>query len=126
MTEDVTVGLIRSVVEHLRKAPEDWASLAVVLDVSRSGVRGALAIAYDADGESVPAAISPSEVDPAVKTYLDSFFGEGDALPVQLLVQFDRASGRYEVTFEDEDPNRWRLTPKTFDTLDETLRPRFD
>ena len=59
-TEDVTVGLIRSVVEHLRKAPDDWASLAVVLDVSRSGVRGALAIAYDADGDSVPAAISPS------------------------------------------------------------------
>jgi hypothetical protein len=45
---------------------------------------------------------------------------------VKILVQFDRDSGKYEVTFEDDDASRWKVTPANIDQISEELRPHFD
>ena len=43
-----------------------------------------------------------------------------------ILVQLDRGSGTYEVTFEDDDPARWKVTPANIEQISEELRPTFD
>lgn len=59
--------------------------------------------------------------DASFKSYLE----EGAALPVSLLVQFERATGRYEITFEDSDSSRWAVSPANIKSIREELRPAF-
>ncbi|MGO2518540.1 MAG: hypothetical protein ACTH8F_00305 [Microbacterium sp.] len=126
MSSDVTVGLIRALVEHMEYAPDEWASLVMVLEFDHEKVNGVSGFAYSAEGQDSAVTASPYEIRSAVKAYTDSYFTPGESLPVSLLVQFDRTKGKYEVTFEDTDEERWKLTPTTFATLPETLRPKFD
>ncbi|WP_454229753.1 hypothetical protein [Propioniciclava flava] len=46
-------------------------------------------------------------------------------LPATTLVQFDRTFGQYDVTFEDDDEDRWHVGPDNFEALREQLRPKF-
>lgn len=62
----------------------------------------------------------------AVNAYTESCYKPGDPLPAAILVQFDRMSERYEVTFEDADPTRWQVTPANIGSVGEQLRPAFD
>ena len=43
----------------------------------------------------------------------------GDLLPVKILVQFERATGRYGVTFEDTGEERWKTRPGNFGKMRE-------
>jgi hypothetical protein len=47
-------------------------------------------------------------------------------LPRKILVQFDRTTGKYDITFEETDEARWKVTPRNFRELREELRPKFD
>lgn len=126
MSTDVTVGLIRALVDHLEDAPDDWASFALVLGFDSEKVNRVHGYAYSVDGSAISAGADPYDIRSAVKAYTDSYFKPGEPLPVSLLVQFDRDAGKYEVTFEDTDADRWKLTPTNFSSLREELRPKFD
>ncbi len=125
MTNDVTVDLIRALVENMRGAEEDWQSLAMVIDFDGDRFSGTHGYAYSPDGRIDAVASRPSAVRPAVNAYTASYYKPGDALPVAILVQFDRAKGEYEVTFEDTDAARWKVTPANIDQMREELRPKF-
>lgn len=125
MSDDVTAGLIRALVEHMEDAPEDWTSLAMVLGFDATKVDSVYGFAYDAEGGDTAVTASPYDIRPAVTAYTDSSYEEGDPLPVSLLVQFDRTTGQYEVTFEDTDTDRWAVTPATFSSIRRELRPDF-
>lgn len=62
---------------------------------------------------------------PALNAYTESYYKPDQPLPVKLLVQFDRVSGKYEVTFEDTDVSRWKVVPANIDEIREELRPNF-
>ena len=64
----------------------------------------------------------PSGIAPAVAAYLDSYYAQDHEPPAKILVQFDRSSGKYEVTFEDDDVTRWKVTPANIDQIGEELR----
>ena len=49
----------------------------------------------------------------------------GQEPPLKILVQFDRDSGRYDLTFEDDDASRWKVTPANIDQISAELRPDF-
>lgn len=122
MSDDVSVVLIRALIENMRGAGDDWESVALVLDLT-PGVFGASGYAYGSrDIEAV--ASDPRAVRPAVDAYLASKYPPGEPLPVKMLVQFDRTSGRYALDFEDTDVDRWKVSPKTIRTIREELRPR--
>jgi len=125
MSEDVAVGLVRALVENMEDAPEDWSSMAMVLGFDTVKVNSVYGFVYDSEGRDTAVTASPYDIRPAVKAYTDSYYEEGDALPLSLLVQFDRASGQYEVTFEDTDADRWKVTPATFSSIRTELRPDF-
>lgn len=126
MSHDVTVGLVRALIENLRGAPDDWASLALVLEFDTEKVNAVHGFAYLPEGKVTGATASPYDIRPAVTAYTDSYYKPGEPLPVGLLVQFDRTNGQYEVTFEDTDAARWKVTPANIDGIREELRPRFD
>lgn len=125
MTEDAAVGLIRALIENLRKAPEDWDSMAMILGFDSVGVNRVTGFVYDADGAHTSVTASPYDIGPAAKAFTDSRYQPDQPLPVSMLVQFDRRGGEYEVTFEDTDPGRWKLTPESWDSLPLELRPQF-
>lgn len=123
MSHDVTADLIRALIENMKGAPEDWASLAIVVDLSGGRISGTHGYAYAPDGTASAVASRPSGVKPAVDAYLETKYRPGQPPPVKLLVQFDRAAGTYEVTFEDHDASRWKVTPANIHQMSEELRP---
>lgn len=125
MSANVTADLLRSLIEHMSGADDDWESLAMILDFHDDGFTGAHGYAYPSGGRIYAVASHPRQVQPAVKAYTDSYYKPGEALPVAILVQLDRASGKYEVTFEDQDASRWKVTSRNFKELREELRPKF-
>lgn len=122
---DVTVNMIKTLVENLQEAPDEWASLAMVLGFDTEKVNRVYGFVYSTDGKESGVTASPYEIRSAVKAYTDSYAEPGSPLPIKLLVQLDRVKGQYEVTFEDTDAARWKMTPATFDTMPEELRPKF-
>jgi hypothetical protein len=126
MSDDVTAGLIRALVENMKGAGDDWASLAMVLDLSGGRIRGTHGYAYSPDGTVSPVASRPSGIRLAVDAYLECYVEPDQEPPVAILVQLGRTSGTYEVTFEHDDAARWKVTPANLETISEVLRPTFD
>lgn len=122
--EDPIAGLIHALAEHMRGGG-DWSSFAMVLSFDSEEVNGVYGYTYAADGTRQSVTASPYRIKDAVKEYTDSYFKPGDPLPLKILVQFDRTQGEYEVTFEDKDSSRWKVTPATIAEIPEQLRPRF-
>ena len=125
MSTDPAVGLVRSLVENMRRIGDDWAALAMVLEFGGGQLSGSYGYAYSEDGAPAATSARPTLIEPAVNAYLESSFPSEDARPVKMLVQFDRATGNYEITFEDTDVTRWQVTPATLGTIRDDLRPRF-
>lgn len=127
MPEDASVALVRALVENLQgsQLPDDWESFALVLGFEDGDLRTTYGYAYAADGAIAAVSARASWVREAALAYLKGYFGPEDALPKKILVQFDRTTGRYGVTFEDEDAGRWDVTPSTYKEVREELRPRF-
>jgi hypothetical protein len=126
MSDDVTAGLIRALVENMKGAGDDWASLAMVLDLSGGRIRGTHGYAYSPDGTASAVASRPSSIRLAVDAYLECYVEPDQEPPVAILVQLGRTSGTYEVTFEHDDAARWKVTPANLETISEVLRPTFD
>jgi hypothetical protein len=125
MSDDVSADLVRALIENMKGAPDDWASLAMIVDLTAGRVSGTHGYAYSPDGASSAVASRPSGVRPSVEAYLGGHAEPGQQPPLKLLVQVERDSGRYEVTFEDRDASRWKVTPANVHEISEELRPRF-
>jgi hypothetical protein len=126
MSDDVTAGLSRALVENMKGAGDDWASLAMVLDLSGGRIRGTHGYAYSPDGTVSAVASRPSGIRLAVDAYLECYVEPDQEPPVAILVQLGRTSGTYEVTFEHDDAARWKVTPANLEKISEVLRPTFD
>lgn len=126
---DATAVLLHALVDNMHAGfgdpVGDWDALSMVIELG-DGYFSAYGYAYPADRSVTSVAADPGPTKVAVDAYLAGYFEPGEARPVALLVQLDRTSGRYSVTFEDSDPDRWKVTPRNFDEMPETLRPRFD
>ncbi|MFT3799269.1 hypothetical protein [Microbacterium sp.] len=125
MSHNVVVDLVRSLIDHMRGAPAEWDAFAIVIDFDGERVAGTHGYTYSADGSTDPVASNPRQVKPYALAFLASRYAPGATPPVGLLVQFDRTNGQYEVTFEDTDRARWKVTPANIDTMADTIRPNF-
>ncbi|NYE21210.1 hypothetical protein [Microbacterium immunditiarum] len=126
MSTNVTADLIRALIEHMRGAGDDWESFAMVIEFRGEQLAGTHGYAYSPGGAVSPVASRPTGIKPALDAYTESYYKPGEALPVAILVQFDRVKGEYEVTFEDTDATRWQVTPENIATIAEQLRPKLD
>lgn len=129
MPNDATVDLIRALIENASGPVVDhdgWESMTMIVAFPDGRFNEAHGYLYSPDGTISAVAADPRAVEAAVTAYTDGYFQPGEALPVKLLVQFERTTGRYEVTFEDSDETRWKLTPRNRTTIHDELRPSFD
>lgn len=129
MSENVTADLLHALVDNLDGPDidrEGWASMSMILEFPEGAFNEAHGYLYSPDGTISAVAADAWAVKPAVDAYMGSYFKEGDALPVQVLVQLDRTNGKYNVTFEDSDETRWKMTPRNRKVFREELRPTFD
>lgn len=126
MPNDVTADLIRALIENMKGARDDWASLSMVIEFGGRRISGTRGYAYSPDGTISAVASRPSGIAPAVEAYLANTYQPEQEPPLKILVQFDRSSGKYEVTFEDDDAARWRVTPANIEQISQELRPSLD
>ncbi|WP_404391795.1 hypothetical protein [Humibacillus xanthopallidus] len=129
MSGNVTVGLIRSLIDTMQGPIADvdsWDSLAMILEFPDGEFNEARGYLYSPDGVISAVASDPWAVRSAVKAYTDSYYQSGEALPRKVLVQFDRRAREYNIAFEETDETRWKVTPQNFRELREELRPTFD
>lgn len=132
--DDLSADLIRSLVAAIdepsvattmRGQVADWQSLAIVVEFG-DGYRSASGYAYSGDGAVSPVACGWRSIQAAVNAYLGRHYAPGDRLPLKFLVQLERSTGRYEVTFEESDEERWKTRPSNFRVMRQQLRPVFD
>lgn len=123
---NVSVDLIRALIDNLSGAPDGWEQLSMVLSFDTRRFTGTYGYAYSPDGTISAVASRPSAVRDAAQAYTESYTGPDNAFPVKLLLQFDQPSGRYKVEFEETDTNRWKVTPANIETIQQDLRPVFD
>jgi len=129
MAGNVTADLFRALIENLEAPVVDgdrWESMAFILEFPDGEFNGAHGYLYLPDGVIAAVASDPWAVKAAVKAYTDGYYKPGEALPRKILVQFDRTTGKYDITFEENDEARWKVTPRNFRELREELRPTFD
>ncbi|MBN9225298.1 MAG: hypothetical protein ABS63_01010 [Microbacterium sp. SCN 70-27] len=93
--------LIRALVDNMRGAEDDWQSFAMVLDFDGERFSGTHGYSYGPGAVISAVASRPSAVGPHVDAYLA------------------------DVTFEDADAARWKVTPANIDRMGEALRPSF-
>ena len=126
MSEDATVALVRALVENMEGAADDWESLSFVLALNDARLYEVYGYTYNAD-ESISAVVVRARlVRPQLADYFEGYYGEDESRPVRLLVQLVRATGTYEITFEDTDDSRWAVTADNLATIREELRPQLD
>ncbi len=124
---DPAVALISAIAEAItpKLGDQGWEAFSLTL-IFGDGYRSTSGHAYPANGSIVSIAVNWEVVNGPLNDYLGQYLKPGDQLPAALLVQFDRGAGQYEITFEDTDEDRWRVTPFSDDDLPEKLRPHFD
>lgn len=117
--------LIRAIVDNMRGAEDDWQSFSLVLDFDGERFSGTHGYSYGPGAVISAVASRPSAVGPHAYAYLAERYEPGAPAPKAVLVQFDRTTRQYDVTFEDADAARWKVTPANIDRMGETLRPSF-
>jgi hypothetical protein len=125
MSTETAATLIRALIENMRRAGDDWESVAMVLEFDSGELRGTYGYVYSPDGAPTAVSARPSQIEAAAAAYAADHYKPGQRLPVKMLVQFDRTKSEYEVTFEDTDVSRWQVTPENIHNIREELRPTF-
>lgn len=125
MSQDPAVGLIGAIIENLRTEEHDWSSFSLIVGLENGEAQRTWGYLYWPGSKSSATSVRPSFLKSAVAAYLADRYLPGDGFPVAMLVQFDRDLGQYEVTFEDHDASRWKVTPNNIDEIPEALRPDF-
>jgi hypothetical protein len=129
VSENVTADLIRALVDNMGGPDVDregWESLAMILEFPDGEFNEAHGYLYSPDGTISAVAADPWAVKEAVDAYTSTYYKPDEPLPVQVLVELDRTTGKYKVTFEDTDATRWKMTPRNRKDFRESLRPKFD
>lgn len=124
---ETTVKLIRTIIQNLDGPVVDWdgwESFAIIVDSFDGKFNSASGYLYSADGTISAVSTPPRNVIPVVDEYMSGYFKPDEKLPVKFLVEFDRTSGKYNITFEDTDEMRWKITPSNYKELREELRPQ--
>lgn len=125
MSTDATTDLIGALIDHMKGAPSNWRTFAVVVELRDGRVATTYGYTYSPDGATSAVASRPSGILPAVQAYLATKYEPGQVLPLKFLVQFNRDEGLFEITFEDTDAARWKVTPENISTAPQELRPEF-
>jgi len=126
MSTDTSEALVIEVARQLKHAPEEWESFTMLLTTYENRFSGVGGWAYGPGDALTAASAEPWALREAVDAYMADHYAPGAPLPVAILVQFERATGRYEITLEDHDELRWKPKPHNYKTLREELRPRFE
>ena len=129
MAGNATADLIRALIDNMAGPGLDgdgWESLAIILEFPDGDFNEAHGYLYSPGGVISAVAADPWAVKSAVTAYTDGYYAQGEPLPRKILVQFDRTTGKYDMTFEETDEARWKVTPRNFRELREELRPTFD
>ncbi|ATG47261.1 hypothetical protein CEW89_06565 [Celeribacter ethanolicus] len=118
-------NLIQAIVDNEEEFANEWVSFSAIFGIDTKGrPESSNGYLYTHDDYI---AIAPDffAFEDDVAAYLKDIYGN-DKLPIKMLVQFDRLSGRYKTEFEDKDDSRWRVRPADINGYIEELRPKFD
>lgn len=119
---DTTVDLIREIALSASSVTELWESFSCVFTFKDGDVH-AIAFAYVPGGAVASFEPNLKYLNEPLERYLVEYFGAGAKPPIQLLVQYEKNHGRYNVQFEDFDDSRWTITQDNVVERIKELRP---
>lgn len=125
-SNQTTVNLIRAIIDNLEGDVQDWnawQSFTMIIGSYEGKLNSIGGYLYSPDKVITAVSASTFKVLPFIDEYVNEYYKPGEKLPVSLLVQFDRTSGQYNILFEDNDEERWKVTPRNFKEIREELRP---
>ncbi|MCG7626737.1 MULTISPECIES: hypothetical protein [Rhodobacterales] len=118
--------MVKATVGYHEAFGQDWVSFGLVVEVKEDGrPHGTNGYLFKSDGDFEAISVKPRLLRPSIAAYLQEVYGDTQP-PIKMLLQFDRASGRFNVQFEDKDESRWQVRPADIHGYIEELRPKFD
>lgn len=126
-SNQTTVNLIRAIIDNLEGDIQDWnawKSFTMIVGSYEGKLNSLGGYLYSTDEVITAVSANSLKVLPLIDKYVKAYYKPGEKLPVSLLIQFDRTSGKYNLTFEDTDEMRWKITPSNYKELREELRPQ--
>lgn len=123
---DLSVNLIRTLLSNLKVQNDGWTLLSIVIGIDEDfEPNTTYGYVYDGPaGPPIAASANTISITDAVNQYLVDLYGSDKQPPVKMLVQFNKDSGQYNIEFEDDDEDRWQVTPSNLDSVREELRPK--
>ena len=119
-------NLIGVIVQNHKAFECPWSAFSIVIGFDDDGdPDSSYGYLYKSDGDFEAISAGIRAIRPFMSAYLSTAY-ENESFPLKLLLQFDRTSGRFNIEFEDNNPNRWAVTPANIHGFIESLRPKFD
>ncbi|MBP1325375.1 hypothetical protein JOF28_000607 [Leucobacter exalbidus] len=125
MTEALE-NMLQVITENMDRAKLDWQSMSMVVGINGDFLGRTYGYLYTGDSPLALTTVSPFVIAEATLAYLATKYEEPAVYPVYMLVQPERATGKFQVTFEDTDSKRWAVTPENHEEVRERVRPRFE
>ena len=118
--------LIQTIIMNDAGFEGPWDAFSVVIGFDVEGdADNSYGYLYKPDGDFEAISADLFAIEAPMGAYLRSVYEDGP-YPLKLLLQFDRNSGRFNIDFEDKNPNRWVVTPADIYGFIESLRPKFE
>ncbi|MGL4423254.1 MAG: hypothetical protein ACRCZF_21510 [Gemmataceae bacterium] len=117
-------NLIKAIINSEEEFAKHWNAFSVIFGFDSDGISdNSYGYLYSSTGFRAVAP-APWDVEKEMAAYLRTVYGDGPG-PIKMLLQFDRASGQFNVEFEDKNPKRWAVTPADIHGYIDSLRPKF-
>ncbi|NTE89614.1 hypothetical protein [Agrobacterium rubi] len=120
LVEDLVGAIINS--DQIER--QNWQTFSLVIAFQDERVSETYGYSYDVEGDWEAFSVRPRLVNAEAGSYRDWLKQENDKAVIKMLVQFNRASSKFNVDFEYENPARWSVTPSNLNEITKELHPQ--
>ncbi|WP_132412952.1 hypothetical protein [Neorhizobium sp. S3-V5DH] len=117
-------NLVEAIIQSEEIEQQDWEEFSLVLVFEDDDINQAYGYSYDRSGEWEAIAVRPRLIRSEACDYREWLRQDDKKGVLKMLLQFNKANGKFNVDFEYENSVRWQVTPWNIDTIVDELRPK--
>ncbi|WP_112500418.1 hypothetical protein [Agrobacterium sp. lyk4-40-TYG-31] len=121
---ELVEDLVGAIINSDQIEQQNWQTFSLVIVFQDDRVSETYGYSYDVEGEWEAFSVRPRLVNAEAGSYRDWLKQENDKAVIKMLVQFNRASNKFNVDFEYENPARWSVTPSNVNEITKELHPQ--
>lgn len=121
---ELVEDLVGAIINSDQIEQQNWQTFSLVIVFQDDRVSETYGYSYDVEGEWEAFSVRPRLVNAEAGSYREWLKQENDKAVIKMLVQFNRASNKFNVDFEYENPARWSVTPSNVNEITKELHPQ--